>query len=174
MTPLEFLQQYHGEEVALPEECLRELEAPSFRAQVLDAIHRRPEVEASGLLRVLLDVEVDYWRRVDQAGAYTDENSEFFENIYWCAFLLWRTGDVRDVLALWRAKHTTFDTFCGLDAQYLVGAGVEETIAYLRESSEAEAKPALKYLLEGRKSGAFDLLEKWAQHKSTYFGGAAE
>jgi hypothetical protein len=165
MTPSELVRQYRGDSVPLPQEVLSQLDEPSFRADVLHAIHRDPTINAAGLLRIILKREVAY-RRTDGAG-------EYFENLYWCAFLLWRVGDVRDVLALWQAKQTNFDTACGLDVQCLVGAGVNETVAYLRASPDAEAPNALDYLLKCREAGDFAELEDWSKWRSAYFDSAA-
>jgi len=37
---------------------------------------------------------------------------------------------------MWRAKNINFDTACGFDVQALFGAGVEQTLAYLRDHDQ--------------------------------------
>jgi hypothetical protein len=161
MKARNFVDQHRGDSVQLSPESLRQLDDPSFREEILRAIHRDPTSDAGGLLRHLLDLEV--------ADRKANNSGEYFENLDWCGFLLYRVGDVRDVLTLWRAKQTNFDTGCNFDAQFLVGAGVDETIAYLRASSETDAAAALDYLLECQASGVFANLEEWRQWRLAYF-----
>jgi hypothetical protein len=49
---------------------------------------------------------------------------------------------VHDVALLWQAKQINMDTGAGLDIQFLVGAGVEETIEYLRAKSDTDSTAA--------------------------------
>jgi hypothetical protein len=61
----------------------------------------------------------------------THGSDEYFENLYWCAFLLNLVGDPSDVPMMWEAKHIDFDTGAGFDVQFLLGASVEPTFDYL-------------------------------------------
>lgn len=63
---------------------------------------------------------------------------EFFENLYWCAFLLHLIGDPADVPMMWQAKHSDFDTAAGFDVQFLLGAGAETTLTYLTGHARAD------------------------------------
>ena len=162
MTEREFVAQNRGPSVEMSAESLRLLGDPLFRQEVLREIQRNPSLDASGLLRELLRMEVEYRRSDRNDGA-------FFENIYWCAFLLWRVGDLGDVMLLWRAKHTNFDTGCGLDIQFLMGAGVDETISYLQRQTDVDSRDALEYILKCKAAGDFDNLEGWASWRAKYF-----
>ena len=84
-----------------------------------------------------------------------DSDGELFESLYWCAFLLYRLGDVNDVALLWQAKSVSFDTWCGFDVQFLVGAGVEETIHHLRTKPDPDSRAAMEYLLACKDAGGF-------------------
>jgi len=48
-------------------------------------------------------------------------------------------GYLRDVEAMWVAKHLNMDTGCGFDVENMVGAGVEQTIEYLQQRGADEA-----------------------------------
>ena len=52
-----------------------------------------------------------------------------------CAYLLASHGDVDDCLLIWDAKTANFSTYLGLSEVLLVGAGLEETICFLRQQS---------------------------------------
>jgi len=81
MTAREFVLQNPGGVLALGQAGLQLLNQPTFRHDVLVEVQRNGSVDASGLLRLVLEREVALRRRGEQ-----DE----FENLYRCAFLLWR------------------------------------------------------------------------------------
>ena len=72
-----------------------------------------------------------------------------------CA-MLFSIGVVEDSLLIWRAKSCCFDTMCGIDVQFLCGAGLSATEAFLEASATGDAKEALTYLRECTQSGDFD------------------
>jgi hypothetical protein len=94
---------------------------------------------------------------------------EFFENLYWAGFLLSLVAQVDDVRLLWRAKTFDFDTWCGFDVQFLVGAGVSLTLSYLQSLSEEWAPTAWAHLEQCRQAGDFADLEQHRQWRQTYF-----
>lgn len=140
-----------------------DLHQPSVRRAVLASITPQGAKEHRALLRDLLDLEVEY-RRGLSAG--DDADDDFFENLYWVGFLLYCVGDPADTPSLFRAKHTNFDTACGMDVQTLVGAGVDRTLAYLRANGHAEIAENLSAHPELRE----DLVE-WAAWTTRYFYG---
>lgn len=162
MTESEFVAAHTGPAVSFSDEERMLLADAEFRVGLLQEIQAAPERDSTGLLRHILQLE--------GADRRNGDNEEYFENLYWCGFLLSRAGDTADVLPLWRAKNINFDTGCGFDAQMLVGAGVEETIRYLRHKGDAEANAAADYIAKCRASGDFDDLEGWAEEKAGYFG----
>jgi hypothetical protein len=69
---------------------------------------------------------------------------------------LFSIGVVEDSLLLWDAKRSSFDAGLGsVDVQFLCGAGLEETKAYLSQSAGPPAAAALNYLLECARSSDF-------------------
>jgi hypothetical protein len=133
----------------------------SFREGLYREIHQRPSQAHRPLLRELLIKEMKYREE--------DPDSDFFENLYWCGFLLYRIGDVSDVALLWQAKNVNFDTASGFDVQFLVGAGVEETIRYLQMKSDKDSRAALEYLVKSKEAGDFDDLATWFRWRDQYF-----
>ena len=55
-----------------------------------------------------------------------------------------------------KAKMSSFDAACYIDIQLVCGAGLDATRAFLRESSEPEAKQLLALLQEGSSVRDFD------------------
>ena len=94
-----------------------------------------------------------------------DEDS-WFENIYWCGLLLYLVGDPEDVPLMWEAKHINMDVGCGFDSQFLVGAGVTETIRYLTDKGHTKIAEYLDHI---QASGELDDLPKWESYRISYF-----
>ncbi len=68
---------------------------------------------------------------------------------------LFTLGHAADALAVWRAKEASFDLHCGIDVQFLCGAGVAETKAHLSASADRDAAAALAYLDHCEECGNF-------------------
>lgn len=102
-----------------------QLASPQGRAGLLAGIDPDSAAAHHSLLREIFLAEMEHRR----AGG----DDEYFENLYWCAFLLYLIGDLSDVPMMWRAKHLDFDTACGFDVQFLFGGGVQSTLAYLED-----------------------------------------
>ena len=60
---------------------------------------------------------------------------------------LFSLGAVEDALLIWEAKRSSFDAGCGLDIQFLCGAGLPATKAFLARSDT-------RSLIRGRKCSA--------------------
>lgn len=164
MSINEFLDGHAPTEAWLAtEDARRLLSDADRRATLYRAMHPQPETSHAPLLRALLAHEVAF--RSDPRG----DDEDRFEHLYWCGLLLSQIGDVRDVLSLWRAKNTNFDTGCGFDVQFLVGAGVEETLAFLARSEDPAASEAAAYISECAKAGDFDDLDDWRAFRVGYF-----
>ena len=56
---------------------------------------------------------------------------------------LFSLGDVEDALLIWDARRSSFDAGCGLDVQFLCGAGLSATKAFLAASKSPSASAAL-------------------------------
>lgn len=79
------------------------------------------------------------------------------EDLMLSCYILALHNHIEDALKIWEAKYADFDTYCGLDGQLIVFAGVKETIAFLEKQSTEEAKKALQYIT----NHGFDDLEKY-------------
>lgn len=95
-----------------------------------------------------------------------DDESDYFEQIYWCGLLLYLVGDPADVPLMWEAKNINMDTGFGFDGQFLVGAGVETTIKYLEDRGH---KAPADFLKELRDFNELDDLEGWERFRIDYF-----
>ena len=67
----------------------------------------------------------------EQVRLEADEEGDQFLMRLLCV-QLFSLGQVEDSLRVWRAKLCNFDTHCGIDVQFVCGAGLEPTKAYLR------------------------------------------
>ena len=68
---------------------------------------------------------------------------------------LFSLGVPEDSLLIWNAKESSFDASCGLDVQFLCGAGFEATQEFLSRSSAPSASAALEYLKKCERAGDF-------------------
>jgi hypothetical protein len=122
-------------------------------------LHPLPGLGDAGWLCQALEQEIDDRRN----GAGRD-----LDRLLHCAFLLSRLGRLSDVTLLWRAKTADADAYDCLDAQVLVGAGVDATLHHLDTTGEAGAPEAAAYLRACRESGELDDLEGWATWRAAY------
>ncbi|NEZ64804.1 hypothetical protein D0962_18770 [Leptolyngbyaceae cyanobacterium CCMR0082] len=162
VTPDEFLADVTGN----LDRAHRQLRSPAFREALYRHIHPQAEFAQLSLLRVLFSLEYDYRSNED---AQEEDDYKYFENIYWCALFLYQIGDVTDVLPMWRAKNIDMDTGCGFDVQFMVGAGPEETCAFLEQSEEPGAAQALDYIQASLQTGAFADLKGWHEGRVSYY-----
>ena len=131
-----------------------------FRGQVCQQLNQDLQDIDRGFAQYLLEQEI----------LAHQQSWGLNENIKLCAYLLYRLGHVEDSLLIWKAKSTNFDTGSGIDIQLIVGAGLERTIAYLREQNSQEAEDAVSYLEECVESGDFKNLAGWQEFFRNYFG----
>lgn len=68
---------------------------------------------------------------------------------------LFSLGAADDALLIWEAKQSSFDAGCGLDVQFLCGAGLVETKAHLASSLDPSASSILEYLTKCEQTGDF-------------------
>jgi hypothetical protein len=116
--------------------------------------------------------ELDWRRHAERDPNFKDDDPELgaFENLYWCGLLLYFAGDPEDVPLMWEAKHISMDTGCSFDVQFLVGAGVEQTLDYLRRN---DLHSIATYVEKCKGSGDFDDLTKWEGFRINYFYGSS-
>jgi hypothetical protein len=91
-------------------------------------------------------------------------------------FLVARARDPDDVWLMTRAKLANYDTFCGLDREYLFAAGVARTIEHVRASTHPDRQRVLDELLGNDGTPLFDDAElaAWWTWIEEYFPGEPE
>ena len=73
-----------------------------------------------------------------------------------CCAQLFIAGHVEDSLLIWRAKSASMDAACSIDVQLLFGAGLAETIDFLKAVASDSAGGALQKIQSCRSHGDFD------------------
>ncbi|KXU95247.1 hypothetical protein AB839_13215 [Stenotrophomonas sp. DDT-1] len=132
--------------------------SPPARERALRSITPETAKQHELLLRAIFREEIDYRQR--------DEDQAYFENLYWCAYLLFHVGDLADVESMWIAKNLNMDTGSGFDVENMVGAGVEQTIEYLLERSLDDAAD---YIDECLPAHSQQEIEEWSRSRRSYF-----
>ncbi len=92
----------------------------------------------------------------------------------WCTYLF-MNGAAEDSLLVWRAKRSGFDAGISIDAQLLLGAGIDATIAFLSASDDELAPDALAYVRDFANSadGEDFTVEEQTQWYDNYYGWRA-
>ena len=83
------------------------------------------------------------------------------DNIMFACYLVGLCGQLEDSLLIWQAKKADFDTYCGVDIQLVVFAGVSKTVLYLKSLGTEESTEAVTYLQECWEAGDFDEIENY-------------
>ena len=148
-----------------PKCAMEELSVCAFRKNIYSLLHSKTNLKEYGsLLRCLMEIEIDERSK-------TNDTTYDFECFYWCAFLLSRVGKVSDIKLLGKAKFADFDSYMAFDVQFLVGAGIENTISFLATEDE---KDILEYILKCKTCGDFDDLDTWYAWRYAYFKECSE
>ena len=95
----------------------------------------RPNRDAIEEIRQLLCEQVE--KESESQGAGDTELMKLL-----CA-QLFNVGEMSDVSLIWSAKRSSFDAGVSLDIQLMCGAGLGETIGYLKSSAESWAADAV-------------------------------
>ncbi|MGB8356734.1 MAG: hypothetical protein WCD79_22745 [Chthoniobacteraceae bacterium] len=87
-------------------------------------------------------------------------------------FLLFSLSSINDVLLIWDAKQSNFDASCGLEVQFLCGAGLQATKDFLNASKAPTAPEALSYLVDCEQTGDFSGFSPavWIAQYRRYYG----
>ena len=83
------------------------------------------------------------------------------ENIMLAMYLIGLHGEPEDALLLYETKIFDYDTFCGVDVQLIVFAGVSQTLKYLQSLKTEEGNKALRFLSECEAAGDFLEIEEY-------------
>jgi hypothetical protein len=137
-----------------------DITSPVDREKLLAAILPETASQHHELLKRVFEAEIACRR--------SGKDHAFFENLYWCAFLLFIVGDPGDTEAMWRAKHINMDTGCNFDAENMVGAGADETVAYLDRQGLHDIA---RYILSCTDLWEHARLESWKIERRRYFYG---
>ncbi len=74
-----------------------------------------------------------------------------------CIIMLYRLKQTEDSSLIWKAKLANYDTLTSIDGQFLVGAGLTETLEYLR-SSDVSKLPTIS-CQDGQQLSIIDYIE---------------
>lgn len=119
--------------------------SPGGRRQIYELLQGKALDPFHALIRAMFEQEMRYRKAPSECEADA-EDEDAISGIYRCAFLLYQIGDPEDVFMLWAAKLLNMDVYCMLGAQYFVGAGINETLAFLEDSGRVESGKILEYL----------------------------
>jgi len=86
------------------------------------------------------------------------------EDLMLASYVLGQHNHVEDSSEIWKVKCIDFDTYCGVDVQLVVFAGVDKTKAYFETAGYPEANSALEYISECDECGDFDNLDEYFSH----------
>jgi len=149
-----------------------DLDTPSGRQAVLKSVPPDRETAAKyhaellDLFKREMKFRREIWETVEGGPPCRDDEIDYYEHLYWCGLLLYLIGDPVDVPLMWEAKHTNMDTGCGFDGQFMVGAGVDATLTYLKDNDYREIAD---YLESMRRAQDFDDLPRWERSRIKYF-----
>jgi hypothetical protein len=110
---------------------------------------------------IIAALEEQICREADEAG------DQFLMRLL-CA-QLFSLGVAEDALLVWRAKSCNFDTHCGIDVQFLCGAGLEQTKEFLRGEGSDAALEALNYIAKCESDFAEFTVERVLQQAQTFY-----
>lgn len=153
-----------------------DIQTPAGRKRALRAISPDDVSRHHSLLRGIFEAEVEFRRRIaydDLGDADWDpawgKDDNYFENVYWCAWLLFLIGDPADVPAMWRAKFKVeFDLQCCFDVENMLGAGPARVVSWLRDCEMNEIADGLAPLCEAIDA---ERLARWSASRRRYFRG---
>ena len=87
------------------------------------------------------------------------------DNIMLASYLVGLHKQVEDSLAIWNAKRIDFDSYCYVDIQLVVFAGIDKTLNYLEGSDKEDSTEAIEYIKGCHEAGDFDELEDYFSMK---------
>jgi hypothetical protein len=144
MTIEDQLKEYLRGETMSPE-----LEASIIDPTIRRALYRQIVNQAAHpfrpLLLRLLREEISFRKAL--WNGEVEDTDDYFEGIYHCAFLLSRCGDPSDTEVLWSVMYLNQD-IGELDVGNFVGAGVEETLAFLDQAQNNLSEKIAAYIRE--------------------------
>lgn len=123
------------------------IDSPPTRRALYSLFYKKEVAPFRNLILAMFRREMDFRRALDEDDVIDEEEGdEYCDGIYQCAFFIYRLGNPRDTYLLWEAKHINMDVGCMMDTEYLLGADVDETLAFLRSEGTDMANAIFKYL----------------------------
>jgi len=120
------------------------LSNPAERQKLYKLLIGEPLQPLALLIRAAFQKEVEYRNALWEGTA--EDDGDYYEGIYRCAFLLYCLGDAVDIPPLWRAKHINMDVGCSMGAEFFVGVGVHEAIAFTECANLPESNEIATYI----------------------------
>ena len=96
------------------------------------------------LIRVAFQKEAEYRDALWEGTA--EDDGDYYEGIYRCAFLLYCLGTPEDIPALWQAKYLNMDVGTSMGAEFFIGAGLDESIKFIENTDHPESSEIAAYI----------------------------
>jgi len=145
---------------SIPAELEVRLKIPEDRLAIYGLIADLEPHRFRHLLIRLFDEEIAF--REALWNGITEDNGNFGECIYHCAFLIHCCGEPSDSARLWKAQYLNQD-IGELEGFYFVGAGLDETLQYLNDSHDSTSTDIAAYIQEWSNHLSRESIAEWQQ-----------
>ncbi|MCR5886113.1 hypothetical protein LRS03_25970 [Rhizobacter sp. J219] len=144
MRAKQVLQEFKQSSVLASSEVQAVVADPAERQALYKLLLSEQLIPVASLIRAAFQKEVEYrnalWERT------AEDDGDYYEGIYRCAFLLYRLGNPEDIPALWQAKYLNMDVGSSMGAEFFVGAGLNESIKFIENSDHPESGEIAAYI----------------------------
>lgn len=161
-----FIDKISLENIKENKKLIEELNDFKLREKIYYYIHNNFNTKYNKLIYFMADIE--YNERLEDT--YME-----YDLFYFSIFLIYRLKKVSDIFLIWEYKYTDFDSSFGVEGEFLLSTGYENTILYLNNIKDNTLKDTkediLKYLTESYNDGAFrdKDIEQWYESRCSYF-----
>ena len=170
LTANQILSDYMKNDLILSDVQKDQLKDPSIRNEIYKLFSNEPSEHFRSLILNLFEEEIDFTNLLSDGDA--EDPDYLHENIYLCAIFIYWMRNTEDVFILWKAKNLNMDMGCMLDISCLFGAGVNETIEYLENSSNPASEDILDYIKHW--TGSEQKLNEFKEEISNWFDDQLE
>jgi hypothetical protein len=143
MKATEFLKQYRAAG-GMNDELLAHIGNAVNRLMIYKLLNRSLELQHHALLRQMFEKEMQFRKCYDD----TANGADLHQCIYHCGYLLYRLAVPSDAYLLFAAKSIDMDVGTSFGAEYFVGAGVANTLRFLEQENNEDAKDIHSYVSE--------------------------
>lgn len=144
MNAQQIVSAFDADEQVVTPEMRAALSSPVERQNLYKLLAGMPPVPFYPLVQAAFEKEVEF-RKALWDGIAEDEG-DFYEGIYRCAFLLYRAANPKDIHLLWKAKHLNMDVGSSMGAEFFIGGGLEVSIEFLEGSNLPESPNIATYI----------------------------